>query len=100
MGIMPLVLLPQLLIEAVSSSDGSCSSNQRDRPQSMQVQVSRVVLSNTRPPDPTLPGSLASLAAGLEAAQQGDLFFASNFPASSQDFQPICHKFLKHAMGK
>ncbi|KAK3865682.1 hypothetical protein Pcinc_028724 [Petrolisthes cinctipes] len=92
----------RLLIEAVSSSDGTCSggsSNQRDRPHSMQVQVSRVVLSNTRPPDPTLPGSLASLAAGLEAAQQGDLFFASNFPASSQDFQPICHKFLKHAMG-
>lgn len=75
-------------------------SNQRDRPQTMHIQASRVILSNVRPADPTLPGSLASLATSLEAAQQGELFFASSFPASPSDFQPICHKFVRHATGK
>ena len=75
-------------------------SNQRDRPRSMHIQTSRLILSNVRSSDPTVPGSLASLATSLEAAQQGELFFASDFPSSSEDFQPICHKFVQHAIGK
>lgn len=66
----------------------------------MHIQTSRLILSNVRPADPTSPGSLASLATSLEAAQQGELFFASDFPATPADFQPICDKFVKHAMGK
>lgn len=89
------ISLPQVIVEGVGEH-----SNQRDRPQTMHIQASRVILSNVRPADPTLPGSLASLATSLEAAQQGELFFASSFPASPSDFQPICHKFVRHATGK
>ncbi|XP_045598835.1 bridge-like lipid transfer protein family member 3B isoform X2 [Procambarus clarkii] len=88
-------IMPRAVIDGVGEH-----SNQRDRPHAMHIQASRVILSNMRPADPTLPGSLASLATSLEAAQQGELFFASTFPASSTDFQPICHKFVKHAMGE
>ncbi|XP_063865478.1 bridge-like lipid transfer protein family member 3B isoform X1 [Scylla paramamosain] len=88
-------VMPKVIVEGLGEH-----SNQRDRPQTMHIQASRVILSNVRPPDPTLPGSLASLATSLEAAQQGELFFASSFPASSSDFQPICHKFVRHATGE
>lgn len=88
-------IMPKAIFDGVGEH-----SNQRDRPHSMHIQASRVILSNVRPADPTLPGSLMSLATTLEAAQQGELFFASTFPASSTDFQPICHKFVKHVMGK
>lgn len=88
-------VMPKVIVEGLGEH-----SNQRDRPQTMHIQASRVILSNVRPPDPTLPGSLASLATSLEAAQQGELFFASSFPACSSDFQPICHKFVKHATGE
>ncbi|XP_042219696.1 UHRF1-binding protein 1-like isoform X3 [Homarus americanus] len=88
-------IMPRVIIDGVGEH-----SNQRDRPHAMHIQASRLNLSNVRPADPTIPGSLASLVTSLDAAQQGELFFASTFPASSTDFQPICHKFVKHAMAE
>lgn len=74
---------------------------QRDRPRGLQVQSSRVTLSNFRPPDPSAPGSLASLGAALEQAQTGgELFFASAFPAHPDDCLPVATKFVRHAMGE
>ncbi|XP_071525078.1 bridge-like lipid transfer protein family member 3B isoform X2 [Panulirus ornatus] len=88
-------IMPRIIIDGVGEH-----SNQRDRPHAMHIQATRLILSNVRQADPTLPGSLASLANSLEAAQQGELFFASTFPTSSEDFQPICHKFVKHAIAE
>ncbi|XP_064088502.1 bridge-like lipid transfer protein family member 3B isoform X3 [Macrobrachium nipponense] len=85
-------IMPRMIVEGVGEQ-----SNQRDRPRAMHVQTSRLILSNVRSSDPTMPGSLASLATCLEAAQQGELFFASDFPSSPEDFQPICDKFVQHA---
>ncbi|XP_069995587.1 bridge-like lipid transfer protein family member 3B isoform X1 [Penaeus vannamei] len=88
-------IMPRVIIDGVGEQ-----TNQRDRPRAMHIQTSRLILSNVRPADPTSPGSLASLATSLEAAQQGELFFASDFPATPADFQPICDKFVKHAMAE
>ncbi|CAL4091023.1 unnamed protein product, partial [Meganyctiphanes norvegica] len=84
-------IMPRVIVEGVGEH-----MNQRDRPRSMHIQASRVIISNVRGCDPTSPGSLSSLATCLEAAQQGELFFASDFPATQLDYQPICEKFLNH----
>ncbi|XP_068247106.1 bridge-like lipid transfer protein family member 3B isoform X2 [Palaemon carinicauda] len=86
-------IMPRMIVEGVGEQ-----SNQRDRPRAMHIQTSRLILSNVRSSDPTMPGSLSSLTTCLEAAQHGELFFASDFPSSPEDFQPICHKFVQHAI--
>ncbi|XP_076064331.1 bridge-like lipid transfer protein family member 3B isoform X3 [Oratosquilla oratoria] len=85
-------IMPRVIVESTTNYQ-----SQRDRPKSMHIQTSRLVLTNTRPPDPTSPGSLASLAAILETIQQGELFFGSHYPSKPGDFQPICDKFMQHA---
>ena len=83
------------MVESVSEFN-----NQRDRPKCLQIQASRVLLTNVRSSDPSHPSSKASLVNTLEAAQMGQLFFASDFPSAKNDFQPISSKFVKHAMSK
>ncbi|KAF2352371.1 hypothetical protein FHG87_016871, partial [Trinorchestia longiramus] len=91
-------IMPRVLLEA---SGDPVVGQQKDRPSGLQVQASRVTLSNTRPPDPSTPGSLAALSATLEAAQTtGQLFFASEFPARSEDLLAVSCKFVRHAMGE
>ncbi|XP_047737190.1 uncharacterized protein LOC108673136 [Hyalella azteca] len=94
----PTTLHPTVVLEA---STEPVTGHQKDRPRGLQVQASRVTLSNCRPPDPSAPGSLAALGATLEAAQTtGQLFFASDFPARADDFLPVACKFVRHAMGE
>lgn len=68
---------------------------QRDRPKSMQVQISRFALTNIR----ELGASRADLAQALHSLQEGSLVFASEFPSKSDDLCVVTDRILSHVAG-
>ncbi len=84
-------MLLQILVEAPEETP-----RQRDRPRSLQLQVSRVVAANYRSRE---TGSRANLAGTLDHFQRSDLFFGTDFPNYPADIPTVCDKMLQHATG-
>lgn len=71
-------------------------SAQKERPNSLHFQVSRMILSNYRSVD---TGTMHQLTQCLELLQRGDLVYGTDFPSKPED-QTLCNeKFIKHAEG-
>lgn len=69
--------------------------SQRDRPKIMQIQISRLALSNIR----ETGSSRADLANALHSLQEGSLVFKSEFPAKSDDISVVTDRILSHVAG-
>lgn len=67
--------------------------NQRDRPKSLNFQVTRVTLTNIRSLEQS---SRADLAKCVDSFHMGSLFFGSDFPSKPTDFYVVTQKFLDH----
>lgn len=70
--------------------------NQRDRPKSLQFQVSRASLTNVRSVEHS---SRADLAKCIDTYQLGSLFYGVEFPSLTDEYHVVTDKFLKHAAG-
>ena len=70
--------------------------SQRDRPKSMQVQISRFAITNIR----EMGASRADLAQALHALQEGSLVFGSGFPSKDGDLCIVTDRILSHVAGK
>lgn len=77
----------QVIIEAAADAP-----SQRDRPKTMQIQVSRFVLTNIR----ETGSSRADLANALHSLQEGSLVFASGFPSKTDDLCVVTDRILSH----
>ncbi|XP_015124698.1 UHRF1-binding protein 1-like [Diachasma alloeum] len=84
-------ILPRIVLEAQHDYP-----NQRDRPKSLHLQISRVSVTNVRS---TERSSRADLAECLNAFQMGQMFFSTEFPCKDSDFHVISEKFLSHCAG-
>lgn len=71
--------------------------NQRDRPKSLNFQVTRVTITNVRSLEHS---SRADLAKCVDSFHMGSLFFGSDFPSQSSDFYIVTQKFLDHISTK
>lgn len=80
-------IMPRIIIE--SSVD---APQQRDRPKSMEIQISRFAITNIR----ELGSSRADLAQGIHALQEGSLVFASGFPSNGNDMCVVTDRILSH----
>lgn len=69
---------------------------QRDRPKTMQIQISRFALTNIR----ETGSSRADLANALHSLQEGTLVFASGFPSKTDDLSVVTDRILSHVSGK
>lgn len=69
---------------------------QRDRPKSMQIQISRLACTNIR----ELGASRADLAQALHSLQEGSLVFATDFPSKPDDLHVVTDRILSHVAGK
>lgn len=69
---------------------------QRDRPKTMQIQISRFALTNIR----ETGSSRADLANALHSLQEGTLVFASGFPSKTDDLSVVTDRILSHVAGK
>jgi hypothetical protein len=69
---------------------------QKDRPQFLQIQTSKAVITNIRS---RTTGSRADLATCLNELQQGELFFNSGFPTKEGDKPAVVDKLLQHVNG-
>eukprot|EP00095_Tigriopus_kingsejongensis_P003689 maker-scaffold11_size778918-snap-gene-6.50 protein:Tk03689 transcript:maker-scaffold11_size778918-snap-gene-6.50-mRNA-1 annotation:"uhrf1-binding protein 1-like protein" len=70
---------------------------QKDRPKSLQLQVSRVLAANYRSIE---TGSKADLAETLDQFQKSSLYFGTDFPNCPTDVPIVCDKLWNHATGK
>ncbi|XP_014283394.1 bridge-like lipid transfer protein family member 3B [Halyomorpha halys] len=86
-------IMPRLIFE----SNNENQYGQRDRPKSLQFQVSRALLSNVRSVDCC---SRSDLAKCLYASELGSLFYGSEFPVKNGDLVVVSKKFLDHVDGK
>ncbi|XP_011309314.1 UHRF1-binding protein 1-like [Fopius arisanus] len=84
-------ILPRIVLETQHDYP-----NQRDRPKSLHLQISRVSVTNVRS---TERSSRADLAECLNAFQMGQMFYSSEFPSKDTDFRVIPEKFLSHCAG-
>ncbi|XP_008557479.1 bridge-like lipid transfer protein family member 3A [Microplitis demolitor] len=85
-------ILPRIIVESQNDYP-----NQRDRPKSLNIQTSRVTLTNVRSTDSK--SSRADLAECLNALQMGQMFFSSSFPSNNNDYNIVTDKFLRHCAG-
>lgn len=83
-------IMPRIIIE--SSVD---VSNQRDRPRTMQIQISRFTTTNIR----EMGSSRADLAQALQSLQEGSLVFGSGFPSACGDMCIVTDRILSHVAG-
>lgn len=84
-------IMPRIIIEAIIDAP-----SQRDRPKIMQIQISRVALTNIR----ETGSSRADLANALHSLQEGNLVFASDFPSKNDDLSVVTDRILSHMSGK
>lgn len=81
-------IMPRVIIE--SSHDVSLM--QKDRPKSMQVQVSRFAITNIR----EMGASRADLAQAVHSLQEGSLVFSTGFPSVPEDLNIVTDRILSH----
>ncbi|XP_078033490.1 bridge-like lipid transfer protein family member 3B isoform X3 [Augochlora pura] len=84
-------ILPRIVFESQQDYP-----NQKDRPKSLHIQTSRASITNVRS---TERSSRADLAQCLNAFQMGQMFFSTEFPNKSDDYQVVTDKFLAHCSG-
>jgi len=84
------------MTESTSQEGMSLNRMQKDRPQFLQAQTSKAIITNIR--SRTI-GSRADLAACLNDLQQGELFFNSGFPTKEGDCPAVVEKLLHHVNG-
>lgn len=84
-------IMPRIIIESAVDAP-----SQRDRPKTMQIQVSRVAMTNIR----ETGSSRADLANALHSLQEGTLVFASDFPSKPDDLSVVTDRILAHMAGK
>ncbi|XP_076544408.1 bridge-like lipid transfer protein family member 3B isoform X4 [Osmia lignaria lignaria] len=84
-------ILPRIVFESHQDYP-----NQKDRPKSLHIQTSRASITNVRS---TERSSRADLAQCLNSFQMGQMFFGTEFPNKSNDFQVVTDKFLAHCAG-
>ncbi|XP_063697421.1 bridge-like lipid transfer protein family member 3B isoform X2 [Culicoides brevitarsis] len=80
-------IMPRVVIEARADTP-----NQRDRPRTMQIQVSRFAITNIR----EMGASRADLAQALSSLQEGSLVFGSGFPSKHGDMCIVTDRILSH----
>lgn len=81
-------IMPRVVFEAARES----SIMQRDRPKTMQVQVSRFAITNIR----EMGSSRADLAQAIHSLQEGTLIFSTGFPSKPDDLSIVTDKILSH----
>ncbi|KAF5308895.1 hypothetical protein FQR65_LT00595 [Abscondita terminalis] len=67
--------------------------NQRDRPKTLNFQITRATITNVRSLEQS---SRADLAKCVDFFHMGSLFFGTEFPSASNDFYIVTQKFLDH----
>ncbi|XP_022221973.2 UHRF1-binding protein 1-like isoform X4 [Drosophila obscura] len=80
-------IMPRVVMEAALDAP-----NQKDRPKTMQIQVSRFALTNIR----EMGSSRADLAQALHSLQEGSLVFGSGFPSVEGDMCIVTDRILSH----
>ncbi|XP_031623665.1 UHRF1-binding protein 1-like isoform X3 [Contarinia nasturtii] len=80
-------IMPRVIIESTVDAP-----NQRDRPKTMQIQISRFALTNIR----ETGSSRADLANALHSLQEGSLVFAADFPSKADDLSVVTDRILSH----
>ncbi|CAG5077279.1 Similar to Uhrf1bp1l: UHRF1-binding protein 1-like (Mus musculus) [Cotesia congregata] len=81
-------ILPRIIVESQNDYP-----NQRDRPKSLNIQTSRVTLTNVRSADSK--SSRTDLAECLNALQMGQMFFSSDFPSNKNDYHIVTDRFSR-----
>lgn len=85
------VIMPRVMFEAVPGSP-----QQKDRPKSMQIQVSRFAMTNIR----EMGATRADLAQAISSLQEGSLVFGSGFPSKTGDMCIVTDRILSHIAAK
>ncbi|XP_068141521.1 bridge-like lipid transfer protein family member 3B isoform X2 [Drosophila tropicalis] len=80
-------IMPRVVLEAAVDAP-----NQKDRPKTMQIQISRFALTNIR----EMGSSRADLAQALHSLQEGSLVFGSEFPSNEGDMCIVTDRILSH----
>ncbi|XP_062120674.1 bridge-like lipid transfer protein family member 3A isoform X4 [Drosophila sulfurigaster albostrigata] len=80
-------IMPRVVMEAALDAP-----NQKDRPKTMQIQISRFALTNIR----EMGSSRADLAQALHSLQEGSLVFGSGFPSVDGDMCIVTDRILSH----
>lgn len=81
-------IMPRVIFEATKE----VSAMQRDRPKSMQIQMSRFAVTNIR----EMGASRADLAQAIHSLQEGSLVFSSGFPSKPDDLSIVTDRILSH----
>ncbi|XP_070496811.1 bridge-like lipid transfer protein family member 3B isoform X5 [Chironomus tepperi] len=81
-------IMPRIIFEATKE----VTVVQRDRPKTMQVQVSRFAVTNIR----ETGSSRADLAQAIHSLQEGSLVFSSGFPSKPDDLSIVTDRILSH----
>lgn len=81
-------IMPRVVFEASKEA----SVMQRDRPKTMQIQVSRFAITNIR----EMGASRADLAQAIHSLQEGTLVFSTGFPSKPDDLSIVTDKILSH----
>ncbi|XP_058814862.1 bridge-like lipid transfer protein family member 3B isoform X3 [Topomyia yanbarensis] len=81
------VIMPRIVFEASVSAP-----QQRDRPKTMTIQVSRFAITNIR----EMGASRADLAQAVSSLQEGSLVFGSGFPSKPGDLCIVTDRILSH----
>lgn len=80
-------IMPRVVLEAALDAP-----NQKDRPKTMQIQISRFALTNIR----EMGSSRADLAQALHSLQEGSLVFGTGFPSVEGDMCIVTDRILSH----
>ncbi|KAL5279581.1 UHRF1BP1L family protein [Megaselia abdita] len=80
-------IMPRVIIEPSTEVP-----NQRDRPKSMQIQISRFALTNMR----EMGSTRADLAQAIHSLQEGTLVFGNGFPSKGGDMCIVTDRILSH----
>lgn len=81
-------IMPRVVFEASRET----SIMQRDRPKTMQIQVSRFAITNIR----EMGASRADLAQAIHSLQEGNLVFSTGFPSKPDDLSIVTDRILSH----
>lgn len=81
-------IMPRVVFEASKEA----SIMQRDRPKTMQIQVSRFAITNIR----EMGASRADLAQAIHSLQEGNLVFSTGFPSKPDDLSIVTDRILSH----
>ncbi|XP_055541328.1 bridge-like lipid transfer protein family member 3A isoform X2 [Wyeomyia smithii] len=85
------VIMPRIVFEASANAP-----QQRDRPKTMTVQITRLTLTNIR----EMGASRADLAQAVSSLQEGSLVFGSGFPSMPGDLCIVTDRILSHIAAK